>query len=329
VAARRLGAATLVALTFAAVLSRETNFTEIAQRLRDLPPAALVLAYVWLALAGLVRAVRLRVLVAMDVPIRHAYAFHQLYNVVTAVVPTGLGEAASAWLLRRALRVPLHLGLVALLVGRLLDLAVLLCLFLLVVLGGAASITYGGEGLVTAAAVMLTLLLLLAVAHTTGGGRLAQHLERWAVQIHGDTRLRRLLRRGMGLLGESLRVLPHGIQLSSLVALTLATQLLSLAALYVLVRASGLELGYAQAIVCFVVYVLLRMLPLQGVGGIGTTAAWWAIALRTLGVPPAESATVGAVLYVAFMILLVLLCLTSVPLLSSRARDSARHAAPG
>lgn len=329
VTARRLAAATLVALAFALVLGRDTDLTEIARRLRELPPGALLVAYLWLALAGLVRAVRLRRLLATHVPVGRAYAFHQLYNVVTAVVPTGLGEAASAWLLRRALRVPLHLGLVALLVGRLLDLAVLLGLFLLVLLGGAVRITLGGDALVTAAAAMLTVLLLLAVAHATAGARFARRLDAWALQIHSDHPARRLLRRGLSLLGESLRLLPHGMQLWALVVLTLATQLLSLAALHALLGASGLELGYAEAIVCFVVYVLFRMLPLQGVGGIGTTAAWWAIALRALSVPAGEAATVGAVLYVAFTALLVLLCLTSIPLMSRGARDSTPHPSPG
>ncbi len=329
VTARRLAAATLVALAFAALLGRDTDLSEIARRIRELPPRALLLAYAWLAVAGLVRAVRLRLLLATRVPVARAYAFHQLYNVVTAVVPTGLGEAASAWLLRRALRVPLHRGLVALLVGRLLDLAVLLGLFLLVLLAGTARITLGGDALVMTAAAMLTVLLLLAVAHATAGARLARRLDAWALQIHGDHPARRLLRRGLSLLGESLRLLPHGMQLWALVVLTLATQLLSLAALHTLLGASGLELGYAEAIVCFVVYVLFRMLPLQGVGGIGTTAAWWAIALRALGVPAGESATVGAVLYVAFTVLLVLLCLTSLPLMSRGARDSTPHPSRG
>ena len=60
------------------------------------------------------------------------------------------------------------------------------------------------------------------------------------------------------------------------------------------------------------------MLPLQGIAGIGTTAAWWAIALTMLGVPAHEAATVGAVLYVAFYVVMIALCVLCLPLLRGR-----------
>jgi len=315
VIARRWLVATLIALVFAALLARDTGLAEIAQRLRELPPHALLLAALWLALAGFVRALRLRLLLSSAIGVGQAYAFHQIYNVVTAMVPTGLGEAASAWLLRRTLRVPLHLGLVALLVGRFLDLFVLLCLFLAVVLGGATRLASGLEALIPAAAGIALVMLVLGAGHVASRGRLAALLERWATQVRPDGRLRILARRGLRVLAESLHLLPRGGQAALLVLLTLVTQLVSLGALHALLEGAHLELGYAAAIVCFVVYILLRMLPIQGVGGIGTTAAWWALALRALGIAPDESVTVGAVLYVAFTVLLVFLCLTALPLL--------------
>lgn len=312
---RRLIAATLVAAAFAALLARDTGFAEIAQRLRTLSGATLLAAAFWLAAAGFLRALRMRMLLPHAIGVGQAYAFHQVYNVVTALVPTGIGEAASAWLLRRSLRVPLHHGLVALLVGRLLDLFVLLLLFLVVVLGGGATLATGADVLLPGATVVAAGLVALGVAHVATGGRLAAQLERWAAEIHAQGRARTLLRRALGVGAESLRLLPHGGRLVPLVGLTAVMQLVSLGALHALANGAAVPLSYAQAVVCFVVYVLLRMLPVQGIGGIGTTAAWWALALRALGVAHDESVTVGAVLYVAFTVLLVVLCLTALPFL--------------
>lgn len=312
---RRLLAATLVAVAFAALLARDTGFAEIAQRLRALSAATLAAAAFWLAAAGFLRALRMRMLLPRAIGVGQAYAFHQVYNVVTALVPTGIGEAASAWLLRRSLRVPLHHGLVALLVGRLLDLFVLLALFLVVVLAGGATLATGADVLLPGAAAVSAALVALGVAHVATGGRLAALLERWATEVHAQGRARTQLRRALGVGAESLRLLPHGGRLVPLVGLTAVMQLVSLGALHALANGAAVPLTYAQALVCFVVYVLLRMLPLQGIGGIGTTAAWWTLALRALGVAHDESVTVGAVLYVAFTVLLVVLCLTALPFL--------------
>lgn len=319
--ARRWLVAGVVTLVFVAILAREVSLEELAQRLRGFPPGALLAAAAWLALAGVVRALRLRILLARPLGLGETYAFNQIYNVVTATVPAGVGEAASAWLLRRALHVPLHAGLVALFVGRFLDLLVLLALFLGVLAAGVVPVEASG-GLILLAAAMLGALLALGLAHLASRGRLARVLERWSLTHPGHAAPWLLLRRLAGLLAESLRMVPAGRRAAIVVLLTLATQLPSLAALHTLLDGARQPLPYTAAIVCFVIYLLLRMLPLQGIAGIGTTAAWWAIALTMLGVPGSEATVVGAVLYVAFYVVLLLLCVTCLPLLAFPRRDA-------
>lgn len=312
--------AALLTLIFATTLARETSVAEIVARLRAMPAGALLSALAWLALAGVVRALRLQLLLPRRMRLADAYAFNQIYNVVTATVPTGIGEALAAWIMRRALRVPLHLGLVALFVGRFLDLVVLLCLFLGILLGGRVRIGDGSWTVVPAAVGLLTMLLVLALVQLAGRARVAAALERAAMRVHLGSTARRRLHRGLLLLAESLRLLPHGRQALLLVLVTVVMQVISLGALHALLSGAKLTLSFAAATVCFVIYVLLRILPFQGIGGIGTTAAWWAIALSMLGVPTREAATVGAVLYVAFYALLILLCLLCLPLLLVRQR---------
>lgn len=320
---RRWLVAALVTLLFVVLLAREVGLDEIADRLRDFSPRAFLAATGWLALAGVVRALRLRLLLARPLGLGETYAFNQIYNVVTATVPAGIGEAASAWLLRRALHVPLHAGLVALFVGRFLDLFVLLALFLGVLATGLVGVEASGS-LVLLAAALLAALLALGAGHLASRGRLASVLERWSSRdrIGPEPAPARHLRRATGLLAESLRTLPAGRDAAAVLLLTLATQLPSLAALHALLAGARQPLSYAAAIVCFVIYLLLRMLPLQGIGGVGTTAAWWAIALTMLGVPGGEAAVVGAVLYVAFYAILLLLCVTCLPLLAFTRRDA-------
>lgn len=310
--------AALATLMFAALLARETSAAEIVARLRALPATALLGALASLALAGVARAVRLQLLLPSRLGLGDAYAFNQIYNVVTATVPTGLGEAASAWLMRRALRVPLHLGLVALFAGRFLDLVVLLALFLALVLGGGVELGSGSGAVVLAAAGLLALLTVVGLVHQLGRSRATALLVRTAERVGAATAVRRVARRALRLLAEALELIPDGRPALVLLVLTLVMQVVSLGALASLLSGAGHALGFAAITACFVTYVLLRMIPFQGIAGIGTTAAWWAIALSMLGVPAREAATLGAVLYVAFYALLLVLCALCLPLLLVR-----------
>ena len=317
-ARRRWLLAALVTLVFAALVGRETSSAEIVRRLHAMPPAALLWALLALALAGIPRAVRLRMLLPGQLALGEAYAFNQAYNVITATIPSGLGEAASAWLMRRALAVPVHLGLVALFVARFLDLIVLLGLFLLVVACGLVPLGDGGGTVVGAAAALLAGLAGLALVHVVGRDHVAARLESLAREIASDAAPRRAVRRALGLAAEALRLMPDGRRGLVLLGLTTAMQVLALLALLALLHGAGQRLDLAATLACFVIYVLLRMLPLQGIAGIGTTAAWWAIALTMLGVPAHEAATVGAVLYVAFYVVMIALCVLCLPLLRGR-----------
>ena len=317
-ARRRWLIAVLVTLVFAALVGRQTSTAEIARRIATMPPTALLWALLALAVAGVPRALRLRMLLPGKLALSDAYAFNQAYNVITATIPSGLGEAASAWLMRRALAVPLHLGLVALLVTRVLDLIVLLGLFLLVVACGLVPLGDGGGAVIGAAAALLAGLTAVALLHVAGRDHVAARLESFARQITPDAALRRGVRRVLGLGAEALRMMPDGKRGLVLLALTTVMQVLALLALLALLDGAGLRFDLAATLACFVIYVLLRMLPLQGIAGIGTTAAWWAIALTMLAVPAQEAATVGAVLYVAFYVVMIALCVLCLPLLRAR-----------
>jgi hypothetical protein len=314
--------AALFAALFAALLGRETSLAEIVARLRALPASALLGALASLALANVARAVRLRLLLPGRMSLGNAWAFNQLYTVVAATVPTGLGEAAAAWLLRRALRVPLHLGLVALFVGRFLDLIVLLALFLGVLLAGSVRLGDDGGAVVASAAGLLAVLVTLALVHLGGRARVTAWLERVARDLRPDDVVRRALRRVLPLVVDALQMVPHGTAAAQLVLATVVMQVVSLGALGSLLAGSGIAFDFATVLACFVIYILLRMLPVQGLAGIGTTAAWWALALTMLGVPSHDAATVGAVLYVAFYALLLLLGVASLPLLLRARRDA-------
>jgi hypothetical protein len=312
--AARWAVAVAASLVCAALVLRGASPTEIAARLAALPPRAAASAVGWLALSGAFRARRLQKLLPPGPTLRQSYALHQIHNLVTAVAPPGAGELAAAWLIRRVAGLSLPATATALLLGRALDLGALLALFVAVLATRQVELVAGAPALGTAAAALAFGLTALGAAHVAFPERLPGWLDALARRIESSARPRAAVQRALASGAAALRALPRGAGVISLLLLTLATQLTSLRALEVLLDGAGVPATLAYATAAFVVYVLLRLLPVQGIAGVGTSAAWWAVALGLLGVQAEEAAAVGALLYVAFLAILVLLCLTALPL---------------
>jgi uncharacterized protein (TIRG00374 family) len=312
-------AAAAASLLSVAILLRSTSPQEILSRLADLSPQALLVALVWMVLAGVLRGQRLRLLLPGRPSLRTSYAVAQIYLLITASVPVGVGEVVAAWLMRRGIDVPIHEGFAAFLVARLFDVLVLLVLFVAIVGGGFVRLDLRVVQAAWVAAAMLAGLVVLGALHLRAPEWLPALLEDRADRVGQESRGRKALQVILRNISQGLRRLPHGRAAGVIVLLTLGIQLLSFQALHILLRAAGVPASYASAIFAFAVYVLLRLLPFQGIGGIGTAAAWWAIAVSFVGVRTSDAVPIGATLYVGFYALLVLLCLTGLVLLPRRA----------
>jgi len=312
-------AASLLSL---AILLRSASPHEILARLGELSPRALLVALVWMVLAGVLRGQRLRLLLPGRPSLRTSYAVAQIYLLITASVPVGVGEVVAAWLMRRGIDVPIHEGFAAFLVARVFDVLVLLVLFVAIVGGGFVRLDPRAVQAAWAAAAILAGLVAVGALHLRAPEWLPALLEDRAGRVGGESRGRKALQLVLRSVARGLRRVPHGRAAAVIVLLTLGTQLLSFQALHILLRDAGVPASYASAIFAFAVYVLLRLLPFQGIGGIGTAAAWWAIAVSFLGVPAPDAVAIGAALYVGFYALLVLLCLTGLVLLPRRAAQA-------
>jgi len=310
---RRWLGAILISGAFAAVLLTIAPPELIVDYFRNLRPRTLVGPFLWLVLGGLLRAERLRILLTSRPPLGKLYALTQLDKLVGAALPGGLSEAVSAWAMRSVLNTPIHLGLMALLVGRVFDVFVLLSLALFVVGSGLVALEAYSSLLQGSAIVLLSAIVALGYVHLRSPRLLATLLNRFAAMQRSPSRTGNVLRRALELVSEAIDRLPSDRRIVPIIALTLGMHFTNVQAVRILLAGEGLDFGFPAGIAIFVTFVLLRMLPVQGLGGIGTTAAWWAIALAALGVPAQQAIVVGTVLFIAFYVLLSCLCLTALP----------------
>ena len=70
--------------------------------------------------------------------------------------------------------------------------------------------------------------------------------------------------------------------------------------MHVALQSFGIDFTFIQSAYCFGVYALFQIIPVQGFAGIGTQAAWFALALKAAGYEAHDTVAIGFVLHGTF-----------------------------
>ena len=77
--------------------------------------------------------------------------------------------------------------------------------------------------------------------------------------------------------------------------------------LHLVLQAFGIEFTLIQSAYCYGVYAIFQVVPVQGIAGIGTQAAWWAIALKAAGYHSSDVIALGFILYGIFYLFIAVM----------------------
>ena len=192
---------------------------------------------------------------------------------VSLLLPGPSGEAALIVLLRRRLAVPLTVGTGAMLLSRLLDGASLLVLVL--VTAPLAGVHLPGillVGGIALAAVIVT--SLVALFWERPRRRITGWLERLPLPQAWHQRLH-----------AAIEELGNGSQPLLLVSATVIARLATGLQYLALFTAIHQSISLVQVWFALSVRTLLFAIPVQGIGGLGTSQLWWSAGLTLLGWP--------------------------------------------
>lgn len=290
-------AAALVAAALVAVGARQVPLRDVGAALDHATPGLLAAAA--LAALGFVvaRAWRFRVLLSGIEP----PPFGTMLVLTLAawgpglVLPGVASDVGFIWLTNSRLRVSLERGAAAAFLARLLDVASLLVVSLLSapLAGVALPDTVRLAGVAGA----------LAMAAGTAAVLWAP-TRRWLL-----ARLRwlPLVGRRMVYLDAALTPLGRPRAIVELVLSTAAARVFTALQYMALFAAVGQALGFWQAWFALSVRTLLLALPVQGVGGLGTTQLWWVTALVLLGEPLHRALAVGVSVHLLDLLISLLL----------------------
>jgi uncharacterized protein (TIRG00374 family) len=302
---KSLGWAFVVSAIFLVPIYLLTDWQQLLHILRHVSIDYLLAAFFVLFVANVVRAIRFRLLDHTRQRLLFWWLVNQVYNLMTATLPGGAGEAATVLVLKRLSSYSLPGGIRVLLVTRLMDLAWFCVMLLLSLLFVSSVVTYVTPVVVLAGALLaLTIILLLPVTEQyvlrfskrllPSSFRVSEKIRDSLENLHHIARQQREEGRHAKAMGQS-AVVVFGSALSA----------------HLTFLAFGVDFTWSQTLYCYGVYALFQLVPVQGIAGIGTQAAWWALALNAAGHLSDDYTALGILLYGTFFLFIALMGFTA------------------
>lgn len=277
------------------------HFTLIANRLSI---KELLLAFVVFAIANFIRAIRFYKLDHIGNKLSHWWTMNQVYNFMTSTLPGGAGEAATAYLLKRFSAFNMLSAFRILLLSRLMDLFALSMLFFIATILISSDTPYREAAIWFSGAAFL----ISSVALLRSSEQIALKLIQ---RLPGKNKI---VQKVCEKLTELLKITEEqrsnnlfGIALFLSVLMTF----IGIVSMHVILRSFGVEFSLEQSFYCYGVYAIFQVIPVQGIAGLGTQAAWWTLALNATGYNAPESIATGFVLYATYYVFVTLLVLFS------------------
>ncbi len=300
-----------LALTIALlwILLAQTDLAAIGASFGRLSPAAALAGFVLWAVMNWLRALRYRaLLVSRDLPAGRMTSIVNVQNLLATVTPGRAGELSYVLMVRQDGRVPASEGLGGLVLARVFDLVVVCGVALAAVLAVRASLPEGSGTVLGIAAAMFAaaVVLLLQITWLSDRGvALLEGLLRWT-RLGRWVAARRMVAKAREVHAYIVRVQARGGSLR-LWLLTLGIWGASYAVSWLWIAGLGIALSLEKVIFVAAISGLAGSLPIQGLAGLGTTEAGWAIPLMLLGVAGEEAVAASFCFHALSMIYLVLL----------------------
>lgn len=306
----RVVIATALSLIFAYALATRIHLSDLAALLRQVSPAWLGVGVLTLGAANFARAARFHLLDGQRHNLTRWWVTTQVYNLATSTLPGGLGELVTAVLFRRVSIGGWAGAFRLLIVARLLDLVTLLGLFVaaMCALGLAWTTTTGWVSCSAAIALGLVALALLVPRTQLLALRTLLRLAPLLSRLPLASQRQQLVTKAQSTLETLItatRSTSRRVWLG-IAAWSVVMGVVSACIVTVLLRGFGGRLSLVASCACYGLYVLLQLIPLQGIAGVGTQSARWAVALALVGVGLRDATVDSVALYLCLYAIIAL-----------------------
>lgn len=292
-------------------LFSQISLAEFRLIVSEISIAVLVLVFILMVAINTLRAYRFRLLLSRkEISIIRFTGTVLVCNLVTNILPAGIGHLSYPALFRRNFDVALSQSIPILLLARIFDLVTICIIFLL-----SATLAQTIPASMTFAIQSISLIVLIALIFLVSVVALGRFSDRFAsrLQLLIEKLLSRgplFLRGGAAKVIESftaVRIINSTANLTKVMASSLGIWIGMYLVGFVLLRDLNVNLDIATCFTGQSFVLLTNILPFQSIGGFGSFEGVWAGAFFLLGVPKTTAILSGIIAHLILFIFQVIL----------------------
>jgi uncharacterized membrane protein YbhN (UPF0104 family) len=297
---KRLIWAIIFSIGFMVFLLTRVKWEEFNLIVSQLSVWDLLIAFGVFTFGNLVRALRFHKLDHTGEGLLQWWNLNAFYNLITATLPGGAGEAATAYALKRFSMLNMIGAFRMILLSRLMDVFAISAVFFISALFIGTAAPYR-ETVVWISGSMFLVSLSAIIPYSE------QFVMRLLQKLPSESSLIIKLRKGLSELINVSEEQRTGNAFSITLVQSIVMIIAAVVSTYFVLRSLGIEFTYMQTAYCFGVYAIFQIVPVQGIAGIGTQAAWWALALNAAGYHATDAIALGFVLHGAFYVFIAIM----------------------
>jgi len=280
-------------IIFVSWLLAKLDFRAAAVIIRQIPPSLVLLGFGAYLAGFALRAVRFRLLLPADKPIKHLFSIVLVHYTALNIIPLRLGEVSYIYLLHKINHISTGFGVSNLIIARVFDLIAIALLFIVSALITPVSsawlrlVTVGVSLFLFGVLAVLMLVLMTkeqCVAGLTRGLRYCG-LEQYTVTRRGLRELAEIV--------KAFTVIQVKPQALKVFLLSVCIWLCIFGSNFLLFRAFQVDIAFLEVVIASTCIILLRFLPLQLISGVGLHEASWVVIAMAYGVPQDTAITSG------------------------------------
>lgn len=265
-------------------LLAQLEWSETMEILRNVPIPLLLLGGICYALSFCLRAMRFRLLLPSEQPVKHLLAIVFVHYTALNIIPARLGELSYVYLLKKVNNLSTGYSVSSLIMARVFDQIAISVLFLL----SSFFVRLPSEWLRTATlavAGFLAIVLVLLVAILTYKEKCMQWLIRMLLKIRWENKsfIQRIVREIEKIIA-ALQELQLTQRLAKILGLSIGIWLSIFSVNYLLFQAFHVPLSYMEIVLASTCIILLSVLPIQVLSGFGMQETIWVGIAMALGI---------------------------------------------
>ena len=296
-----------ITIIFISILLTQISILDIFKTLSEINPLYLILGFILYTGSIFLRAYRFNILLNYEVGIEELFSITCVHNMINNLLPARTGELSYIYLLKKINKRTTGEGVATLIVARIFDFISLSALFFL----GVILVNDIPGFIKNALWIIIFFVIFLSVILVTllfAGRKFVVSIQRTLEKFHFQNNRIALYigKKGFETV-DSLEKIKIKKNVFILMIISTLIWGFNYLLLFLLISAMNFQISYLIVILGGSFILLTSVLPIQGLGGFGTTEAVWTLIFVPLGMPLEEAIISGFCFHIISIVFYLLL----------------------